>query len=181
MFARNNDVYFGCAILDASFNFGDFLRERIEAGREACRHSSDRDAGALQCCNSGGNEVVVHAHGSRRKFVRVAHIAQQLVANRLARFRAEALHCAYCVVAAERGEIDRFDSVNQPRGLMLFLDGAARRHRARTTLDGTAVYAHVFDRTKIEFGAGIAAFFLGGMRRTGNVELGDFGHENPRK
>ena len=64
---------------------------------------------------------------------------------------------------------------------MLFLNRAACCHRPGTALDGAAIDTHILDRTEIKLGAGIAALFSRGVRRAGNVELGDFGHENPRK
>jgi hypothetical protein len=50
--------------------------------------------------------------------------------------------------------------VNQPRSLMLFLDGAARGYGASAAFNRATVHANVFNCAKIEFSAGVAITVL---------------------
>ena len=78
----------------------------------------------------------------------------------MARLGAEALHRTRGVVAAEGGEIDGFDGVDQPGSLVLFFNGAARGHGRSAALDSTAIDAHILNGAKVKFGAGIAVTIL---------------------
>ena len=103
MFARNNNINLRRTGFHARLDLFNFLRERVQACREACRDCGDWNPRTLQRRDRCRHKAMINTHRTRgewlaRKDFRHAQIVQQLGTNWLTRFCAQSLHRAFGVV-----------------------------------------------------------------------------------
>jgi hypothetical protein len=87
-----------------------------------------------------------------------------IVAQGLARLGAQALDAAGRVIARQGGKVDARQRLEQPCGLPVFLDRAARADGGGASLEGGAVHADTADPVEIERIAGIALVGASGLQ-----------------
>ncbi len=124
--ARDDDVDFGGAGLDGFLDFEEAGTEGGLAAGEAGGNGSDGDIGTAEGAAGIVDAAVVDADGGDAQGLPVAEGGDQLGAQGLAGFGAEALDAAGGVAAFEGGEVDAGEGAQEPGGLPFALDGAAR-------------------------------------------------------
>lgn len=159
MCAGDDDVDLAGAGLD---RFLDFEQARAEGGLAAGETSGDGGDGDIAATEGAARIVdatVVDADGSDLRRLGEAEGGDQLRAERLARFGAEAQDAGGGVAAFEGGEVDAGEGAQEPGGLPLALDGAAGGEGGGALFGGGAIDAGFAEPGEIEGdggGAGVS-------------------------
>ena len=148
--ARDDDVDFGGAGFDGFLDFQQAGAERGLTAGETGGDGGDGDIRATEGAAGIMDAAVVDADGGDARGLGEAEGGDQLGAQGLAGFGAEALDAAGGVAAFEGGEVDAGEGAQQPGGLPFALDGAAGGEGGSALFGGGSVDAGLAEPGEIE-------------------------------
>ena len=165
MGAGDDDVDFSSAGLDGFLNFEQAGAEGGLAAGETGRDSGDGDVAAAEGTAGVVDAAVIDADGGDLRCLGKLEGGDQLGAERLARFGAEAEDAGGGVAAFEGGEVDAGEGAQEPGGLPLAFDGAAGGEGGGALFGSGAIDAGVAEPGEVEGDAGRAgvSVILGGI------------------
>src|SRR5579875_1529323 len=141
--ARDNDIDLRCSGLDRSCDLAKLLLKWVLSGGETGRDGGNRNSGTTQRLNRRRHQVMIDTDRTNLEIkTPYTHRIQEFLTHRITRFSTETAHIAGRIVTCQCSEIQAGDSAQEPRSLPLLFDGAARRQRGGTALDGAAIHPY---------------------------------------